>query len=280
MESFKKEIAALLTVYNRKEKTLDCLSRLFNQNIPDGYELDVFVTNDGCTDGTPEIVKEQFPQVHIVQGTGNLYWNRGMYVAWEAASKTKDYDYYLWLNDDTHLFDDAIEKLIKHSYDQQDKSIIVGATVDSKTRTKMTYGGRINGVVPKPDGLLTEVEHFNGNIVLIPQSVYKLLGNLDWYFTHSKGDFDYGMRAHKYGIKIFQIGEPLGECDEHEILDTWCNPDIPLKKRWNMLHRPNGMPPKEIFHLENRHKGLLVASFHYFTVYLRCLFPKVWELKK
>ncbi len=144
----------------------------------------------------------------------------------------------------------------------------------------ITYGGRIKGKVPTPNRMTVEVEHFNGNIVLVPQSVFKILGNLDWFFTHSKGDFDYGMRAKTNGIKMYQVGEVLGECDEHEVLDTWCNPEVPLKKRWRMLHRPNGMPPNETFYLEKKHIGLLTASFHYLTVYMRCLFPQIWKLKK
>ena len=36
------------------------------------------------------------------------------------------------------------------------------------------------------------VDYFNGNIVLVPQFVFRQLGYLDDYFTHSKGDYDYG----------------------------------------------------------------------------------------
>lgn len=120
------------------------------------------------------------------------------------------------------------------------------------------------------------VTHFNGNIVLIPQSVYQVLGNLDYYFTHSKGDFDYGLRAQQQGIDIFQTEKYLGECELHPTLDKWCNPSVSLAQRWSMLHRPNGMPPKETFHLEHRHYGLKIAVFHFITIYLRCIFPKVW----
>ncbi len=275
-----KSLAVLLTVHNRKDKTLSSLSQLYKQHIPNGYKLEVYLTDDGCTDGTTEAIRELFPQVHIIQGDGNLFWNRGMYTAWEEASNAKDFDYYLWLNDDTILFDGALCKLLTCSENHQDKAIIVGATVDTNTKTRMTYGGRIKGKVPMPKGIDIEVDYFNGNIVLVPLFVFNVLGNLDYYFTHSKGDFDYGMRAHKYRIKIFQTGEPLGECDEHKTLDNWCNPHVQLKKRWGMLHRPNGMPPKEIFHFDNRHKGFLVALFHYITVYLRCLFPHIWKLKK
>ncbi len=279
MEDIQKEIAVLLTVHNRKDKTLDCLSCVYSQQVPEKYTVDVYLTDDGCTDGTPEAIREQFPQVYIVQGDGNLYWNRGMYTAWETASKAKDYDYYLWLNDDTHLFEDAIEKLLTCSVEYLNKAIIVGATVDTATHNKVTYGGRIKGKIPKPKGDIKEVDYFNGNIVLVPQAVYQVLGNLDRYFTHSKGDFDYGLRAKNSGIKLYQVGETLGECDEHESLDTWCNPNVPFKKRWSLLHRPNGMPPKETFYLEKRHIGLLKASFHYITVYIRCFFPIIWKYK-
>ena len=96
-----KYIAVLLTVHNRKEKTLKCLSELYSQQLSKEYKLIIYLTNDGCTDGTPEAVKANFPDVIIVNGDGSLFWNRGMYKAWTVASSDKDYDFYLWLNDDT-----------------------------------------------------------------------------------------------------------------------------------------------------------------------------------
>lgn len=272
-----KYIAALLTVHNRKEKTLECLSYIFKQNIPNGYELEVYLTDDGCTDGTQEAIKQQYPHVKIINGDGNLFWNRGMWTAWEAASKARNYDYYLWLNDDTFIVPDAIASLLADAESFQNTSIIIGATVDTKTGKQITYGGRINGMIPEPSGTPVQVDYFNGNIVLIPNAVYNVLGNLDHYFTHSKGDFDYGMRAKEKGIKMYQSGKALGKCDEHESLDKWCNPAVPFKQRWSMLHRPNGMPPKETFHLEKRHYNVFIASFHYLTIYLRCLFPYLWR---
>ena len=270
-----KYIATLLTVHNRKEKTLACLSRLFGQRIPKGHVLDVYLTDDGCTDGTPEAIREQFPSVHIIQGDGNLYWNRGMYVAWETASKAKAYDYYLWLNDDTFVYANMMDVLIEASMSKKDEAIIVGATQNA-AHTQITYGGRLNKGLPQPKGQLVEVDHFNGNIVLIPQTVFKKLGNLDWYFTHSKGDFDYGLRAKSQGIKMYQAGEILGECELHERIDKWCNPNVPFKERWKAMWKPNGMLPHETYHLEKRHLGVMAASFHYITIIIRCLFPKLW----
>lgn len=268
-------IAVLLTVFNRKEKTLKCLENLYCQELPDTVKMDVYLTNDGCTDGTPEAVASQFPQVHIINADGNLYWNRGMYTAWEAAAKTFDYDYYLWLNDDTFVYTDMLESLLSLGENYDGKAIIVGATI-STDHKRVTYGGWHNGKLIEPNGQPVEADCINGNIVLVPRSVYRVLGNLDYYFTHSKGDFDYGMRAKKKGIKMYVAGKYLGECDLHESLDKWCNPEVPFNQRWKALHRPNGMPPKETFHLEKRHYGIITALFHYFTIYTRCLFPNIW----
>ena len=107
-------IAVLLTVFNRKDKTLKCLEQLYNQLPLREYQVDIYLTNDGCTDGTPEAINQKYPQIHIIQGTGNLFWNRGMYLAWQEAAKN-DYDFYLWLNDHSrHPVDDHIHPAVRH----------------------------------------------------------------------------------------------------------------------------------------------------------------------
>ena len=277
-----KRIAVLLTVYNRKEKTIKCLYNLEKQQLPEYVVLDVFIVDGGSTDGTVTSVKKQFPYVHIKTVEG-VFWNRGMIAAWNMAeeygSESGQYDYYLWLNDDTFIYEDCIQSLLDVCSQYDNKIITVGSTVDTKTRSNLTYGGRDetgNVASPSADDTPVHVVMINGNIVLVPSFVYEKLGTLDPYFTHARGDFDYGLRARKAGIKMWQVGHPLGECDLHDSIDAWCDPQIPFKRRWKLMHRPNGMPPKEIFYLENRHYGLCTALKHYFTVHLRCFWPGVW----
>lgn len=272
-----KTLAVLITAYNRKEKTLKCLQLLKAQLSLEGYQVDIYLTDDGCTDGTPEAIRKLYPQVHIVSGNGNLFWNRGMYTAWKEAAKN-NYDFYLWLNDDTYLYPNSINKAIKESERHENKAIIVGAT-SSRDHSQITYGGRLaNGKIAYPSDKIIEVSFFNGNFVLVPKYVYKNIGNLDYTYHHSKGDFDYGMRAVAKGIKIFQLGEIIGECDLHDQLDGWCNPNIPFKKRLKLLRMPNGMPPYETFYFESKHYNVLIAAFHYCTIYIRCFFPNLWVL--
>lgn len=269
-----KKIAVLLTVFNRRNDTLRCLANLRKLQSPPSCSIDVYLTNDGCTDGTPEAVRKLYPEVHIIDGDGTLFWNRGMYTAWEVASKN-DYDFYLWLNDDTFTYPYMLEELLCLSEEKCNKAIIVGIT-ETANKEKPSYGGRVrDGKIPIPMGEPVEVSYFNGNIVLVPRHVFKILGNLDFYYTHSKGDFDYGIRAQKAGVKMYQTGKYLGVCDLHPRIDKWCDPEIPFKKRWQLMLRPNGMPPKETFHLEKQ-ISIIMASIHYMTIILRCIFPSLW----
>ena len=264
--------AVLLTVFNRKDKTLQCLSRLFDQLPVEDLQIDVFLTDDGCTDGTAEAVESLFPSVHILEGSGELFWNRGMLMAWKAATETRNYDAYIWLN----VYVDMLVSLTQAMKQTSERAILVGATEDA-AHSKLTYGGRLSeGTIPIPSVELAPVDYFNGNIVLVPQFVFRQLGYIDGYFTHSKGDYDYGLRAKKAGLQIYQIGKVLGECDEHPTIDKWCNPNVPFAQRWKLLNRPNGMPPRETFYFEKRHYGIIVACLHYLTVHIRCLFPKWW----
>lgn len=270
-------VAILMTVYNRKEQTIKCLRSIRSQEIPKNCELTIYLTDDGCTDGTPDAVRERFPDVKIIYGDGTLFWNRGMYTAWSAAAKDKDYDFYLWLNDDCFLYPQMLRMLLEASSTKDDKAIIVGATQTSD-HSKQTYGGRMmDNSFPVMGEGLKRVDYFNGNIVLTPRYVYQHLGNLDYYFIHHYGDYDYGLRARNAHIGIYQIDEFLGECDLHKSLDKWCNPNISFTERWKALWKPNGMPPREVFHFEKRHHGLLKAVARYATTIIHCCIPSIWS---
>jgi GT2 family glycosyltransferase len=151
------EIAVLLTCHNRKDITIACLASLFKNALPIGYSLDVFLVDDGSTDGTSHAVRECYPQVNIIKGDGNLYWNRGMHKAWVDASSTKDYDYYLWLNDDTFIFEHTLETMLSSAGSTNNQAIIVAASC-SKISGELTYFGFLtSGEKIKPTNELVAV---------------------------------------------------------------------------------------------------------------------------
>lgn len=89
---------------HRKDKTLSCLTSLYqvldvyNDSVNDKIELYVYLTDDGCTDGTGDAVRNNFSDknITILKGTGALYWTGGMRFAWnEALKKHNEWDFYL-----------------------------------------------------------------------------------------------------------------------------------------------------------------------------------------
>lgn len=276
-----KRIAILLTVHNRKNTTITCLRKVFSQIMPNKTSIKVYLTNDGCTDGTPESVRKLFPEVVVIDGNGSLFWNRGMWTAWVRASQDFDYDYYMWVNDDTDLYEDCLTRLLSASASMSETAIIVGSTKPHGDSTLISYGGRDKNhkrVYPD-EKQCKDIYIMTGNIVLVPKSVYKQIGMNDPVFTHALGDNDYGLRAQKMGIKVVIAPGILGECDNHKQLSAWCNPDVPFKQRWALFRTPRGINPRELFIFKKRHEGIISAIKALIGNYIRVLFPKLWNRK-
>jgi GT2 family glycosyltransferase len=260
---------------------MNCLQAVFNQNaLRHEFNIEVFLVDDGSTDGTSVAIKAQFPMVNIIQGNGNLYWNRGMHLAWQTASKKSIFDFYLWLNDDTFLFNDSLNKLLEGAKKTKCLAAICGSTYSSKQQI-ITYGGHsYKGNLLLPNGSLQEAFTFNGNIVLIPKAVYEKIGNLDPVFHHSIGDYDYALRIRRHNLKSFILEDYAGECDKHEELPKWCLRNISFKQKVANLYSPLGNShPIFYFYYTFKHFGFFVSFRHFVSIHIRLLFPGLW-LKK
>ena len=226
--------AALLTCHNRKAKTLACLKSLF-EALP---TVDVYLTEDGCTDGTPEAIRELYPEVHIYRGHGICYWNLGMLQAWEIAAR-EDYDEYLWLNDDVELYPYFYEELKACC---PDGDCIVSGLVEDRDSARIIYGGYdANKKLVQATGEPQEIRWMNGNVVLVPREVRKRVGLLDWHFTHDLGDVDYGMRAHEQGIRVISTRRPVASGTQNDVcrVRKW---GTSVFGRFKALQHPLGSP--------------------------------------
>lgn len=260
-------LAVLMTCHNRREKTLACLGHLEAQeDLPPGLTLDVYLTDDGSTDGTSGAVNRQFPSVRILHGDGSLYWSQGMRVAWAAAME-HDYDYYLWLNDDTLLHPTALSTLLgtyaRLSASRRQLSIVAGSTKDPISH-ETTYGGVVRSsrwhplkyeLVKPSSAEASACTTVNGNCVLVPRAVAVAVGNLDNRFTHGMGDFDYALRAADKGASCWVAPRHVGTCSRNDDAGTWREAGIGLRRRWKRLNSPKGLPLREWLEYTRRHAG-------------------------
>ncbi len=268
-------LAALLTCHNRKPITLTGLSALFNQELPDGVMVDVYLVDDGSTDGTTAAVTESYPQVKILQGDGSLFWNGGTRKAF-AEAINHDYDYYLWLNNDTFLYPNALSNLLE-TYRSllkrgERRAIIAGSTCDPKTKT-LTYGGVVRRSrwrplkfdLVEPGEQVKHCDTMNGNCVLIPREVVQVVGNLELAFTHYAGDWDYGLRAGKQGCTVWIAPGYVGTCSQNYQPGSEADLPVNLGDGLKKIGQPKGLPVREqVLHpigewkvFAQRHGGLL-----------------------
>lgn len=269
-------IAVLMTCYNRREITLNCLDKLYQQEI----DFDVYLVDDGCTDGTGEAIAKKYPQVKVLQGDGNLFWGGGMRLAFATAIE-HGYNYYVWLNDDTILSADALSNLLNtHQYLARcgnAKSIVVGSVIDPVTG-EYSYGGRIPSKrllsfkfdALEPGTKPQECTTMQGNCVLIPHSVVEVVGNIDAAFIHNLGDLDYGLRARQMGCTVWVAPEYVGTCDTNIAANSWGDTNLSLLKRLQKVVSPKAFPIKARAIYAKRHKGRFWV-FHWLLPYIRAV---------
>jgi GT2 family glycosyltransferase len=217
-------IAAVMAVHNRRDLTLACLDSLSAQELLGGT-LDVFVLDDASTDDTAAAIVERHPEVRLLRGDGQLYWNGGMRRAFSQAM-AGDYDHYLWMNDDTKLDDGALALLLTTQRELRERArgpVIVAGTTRHPDTGEVTYGGRVRlsrwrpmaWTLVQPGGEPRPCETMNGNAVLIPRDVVQRVGNIDPAYVHGMGDTDYGLRARAAGCEVWVAPGTVGTCASH-----------------------------------------------------------------
>ena len=212
--------AVLITCFNRREQTLECLSRLFRSSIAN--QIDVYLLDDGCTDGTGDAVRTQFPQVHIYTGDGSYFWSRGMRVLWGQCG-SKPYAGYLWLNDDNVLDDDAFERMLHWVTKTEGRAILAGSMRDSTTG-QVSYGGwkrfslhpmKFQRVLPdSQDALPADV--LNGNLLYVPREVYERVGGIARGLVQNGADYEYSVRCRRNGVECLVLPGTFGDCSDND----------------------------------------------------------------
>lgn len=200
----------VIPVHNRIQYTRDCLSSLNNQTAKDFH---IIVIDDGSTDGTSEMIFNEFPDVILLRGDGNLWWtaatNLGVKYALEHGST-----HIMTLNNDTIAPKDFLQNMI--SWSIQKPGCLLGAlALDAKTKQRVYGGERIRwdfgdavqllGVIKPGEQVgLHEVTHFPGRGLYIPSVVFAKIGLFDQYtFPHYAADYDFTHRATRAGFKIY-----------------------------------------------------------------------------
>ncbi|TKJ40288.1 hypothetical protein CEE37_08145 [candidate division LCP-89 bacterium B3_LCP] len=204
------KVAIIIVNWNRRDDTLECLESLSSINYGN-YRI-VLVDN-GSDDGSIEAVRDEHPEVKIIEAGENLRFAGGNNLGLNAISADDD-DFYLLLNNDTTVEPDFLSHLVAAA---ADSSIgIVGPKILYHDRPDVIWfaGGIIKpawgyvrhfGLRQPDDGSFDEprwVSFLTGCCILISKNVIFKVGLLDEGFYLYSEDADYCLRTAKTGFKL------------------------------------------------------------------------------
>lgn len=236
-------IAVLCASYNRVDKTLASLAALWAalERMGD-IEARLFLLDDASPDGTAARVRAAYPTAMVIDGTGNLFWNRGMRAAYQAARGQGPWDAYLIFNDDTEFLQGGVAALFEtfRKANAARPTACVGYLTD-RAGTSRTYGGfrRADGLSPLsllPVAVTSEdrpCDSFNGNFVLIPAGPMERADPFPQVYHHQYGDLDLGYALGRQGVAILECKDPVGRADRNPPIDL-----STIGKRWKAVARP------------------------------------------
>lgn len=271
------QITVILTCFNRKIKTVNCIQSLINGN-PE-YNLNFIVVDDNSTDGTEEAIKELDKSIKVLKGTGKLYWAGGMRVGIDYFFKNnRESEYVLLVNDDVFFFNNIICSMINKSKKNKN-AVIVGVTCEHSGN--MSYGGmklvdrhrgtyRYIGLNEKD----TPCDLFNCNCVLLKSEIMRKTGNFDPIYIHGLADLDYGLKLSRSGNMILISDDYVGVCDKNSEIGTWKDKTLLRKERLKKKESPKGAPFRIWFYYIHKNFGLLPAIRYSLNSYFKILAGK------
>ncbi|GAB3853049.1 glycosyltransferase family 2 protein [Hymenobacter terrigena] len=200
----------VIPVFNRLPYTRACLNSLRQQTRTD---FRIVVVDDGSTDGTAEVLANEFPEVEVVTGDGNLYWTAGVNAGIRRAlalGATR----VLTMNNDVLALPDFIERMLAYA-DQHPTAILGALELDAATGEPVYGGERLDWSTNTRHDLLKEltpaerhglhpVTYLPGRGLLIPLAVIEAIGLFDEKrLPHYLADFDYTSVARRHGFPVF-----------------------------------------------------------------------------
>jgi GT2 family glycosyltransferase len=215
----KKIISIIIPVFNNIEYTKHCLSNLKNniiQNESITNRYHIVVVDDGSKDGTGEYITENYPEIHLITGNGNLWWSGGINKGIKYSLQNINSDYVLWWNNDIRADKDYLVNLVEIIDKENNFSILIGSKVFILNKNLIWgMGGFFDantGVKHmcaelKPDDPSLNnpisVDWFPGMGTTIHKSVFEKIGYLDEKsFPQYHGDSDFTFRAKKNGFEL------------------------------------------------------------------------------
>jgi GT2 family glycosyltransferase len=220
------DVSIIVVAWNVRELLFKCLKSVYEET--KDIEFEVIYVDNASTDGSVEMVRNQFPTVRVIENDEN----KGFIIANNQGIEISEGRYVLLLNSDAIILENAIAKTVKFA-DEHPDAAVVGCRVlnpdGTLQRTCAMYHSILNmflsatylyKIFPKSrffgrEGMtwwdfndVREVEVVYGCFSLVRKEAIDQVGLMDpRYFVYGD-DPDWCYRFHKAGWKILFTPEP------------------------------------------------------------------------
>lgn len=248
-----KNVACIVVTYNRLALLKDCIESLRNQT---DMDFDIFVINNGSSDGTEKWLSGQKDLNYITQdnggGAGGFY--TGMKTAFEAG-----YEWIWMMDDDGQTDPDQLKNLLDGA--RQCQSKFVNALVCNIKDPSVLAFGLVNeghGLINAEDArkflfISDSINPFNGT--LIHRDVIKDIGFIKREMFIWGDEMEYTYRARAAGYKQYTVTSAL---HFHPSIKSQQIRIIPFISRL-VVDVPNN---KERAYIKYRNNGYLCHTYY------------------
>jgi GT2 family glycosyltransferase len=241
------DLSIIIVNWNTKQLLLDCIASIYRTVHQASFE--VFVVDNGSTDGSVEAVAQAYPGVHVIANGRNLGFAKANNIALGRMSGR----YAVLLNSDTILKDSALERMFQFM-EEHPRAGICGPQFLSEDGTRQ----RSTGVFPT---LLTEfmskvlirvlfperfkrafpsgnppfpgpaeVDFIVGACMMARKTAMDAVGSLDddYFFLYEEVDWCFRMKQggwlvyHLPDIEVYHLGgQSMKEINLQAQVETW-----------------------------------------------------------
>ena len=218
------DVSAIIISLNSRHFLRDCLISLRNAEWRT-VSYEIIVVDNGSTDGTPEMVRTDFPWVKLIANERNV----GYCPAGNQGARIARGRYLLFLNDDILILDDALPRLVEFM-DAHPQAGMIGSRLLNADGTDQFSSGRtfptpMNAVFGRQsvltrlfpsapwarkyllshrvnDTTTYQVDWLSAAAMMVRDDLFRQLGGLaeDFYYFH---EMVFCKRVHEAGYHVY-----------------------------------------------------------------------------
>lgn len=247
----KNDILVVIVAYNSMKWIKRCYDSLRNSSIP----CDIITIDNGSTDGTPQYLAKNYPEVTLYLSDKNLGFGKANNIGLQKALD-EDYQFVYLLNQDAWIFPDTFSCLLNASKNNPEYGILSpmqiqadGAHFDTKFATNVIGQRQTDRPLLVEDLFWGRQEVvYNVSFVmaahwLITRKCLETVGGFSPTFFHYGEDDNYLLRTRYWKFKIGIVPKSLAVHDRQD--SAWSpqkrlyisNYTMPLNRMSNPLSK-------------------------------------------